>query len=77
MSVISAAAKAFGSPSMTFCQLTNERHVKTIQSIRVVATAAHFAKPRPFPKSKPQIIESPPKTEPEIRAVFAAIGFER
>ena len=77
MSVIKLAANAFGSPSITFCQLAKERHENTAHSKRVVASAAHFAKPNPLPSSRPQIAERPPKTEPEIRAVFAAAGLER
>lgn len=70
MRVMRLAAKAFGSPSANFCQLAKERHEKTTQSSRVVTRAAHLAKPRPLPSSKPQTTERPPKTEPENQRGF-------
>jgi hypothetical protein len=76
MSVMSEAAKAFGSPSITLCQLTVDRHPKTPHSNMAVTIPATRAKPKPLARSNPQTTDKPPKTEPEIRAVFAAAGFE-
>lgn len=77
MRVMSEAAKCFGSSAMTFCQEMVARMEKVTASRRVVARAAQRAHARPFSRRKPQSAERPPKSEPEMRAVFAAAGFDR
>ena len=78
IAVIREAAKTLGSPSATACQLTIERQLKAAQSISVVRSAAIKAKSRPpFSIQKPQTALRMPKVEPDMRAVFAAAGFDK
>lgn len=78
MDVINTAAKRFGSPSLTAIQVTTLRQLKAASSKTVVPVAAiHGARRPPRRNQMPHKIDREPKEPPEIRAVFAAAGFER
>lgn len=78
IAVMSEAAKTFGSPSATACQLTIERQENAAQSISVVNSAAPKANTRPpLSIQKPHRTLSMPNVDPDMSAVFAAAGFER
>ncbi len=71
------AAKSFGSPSATACQVTVARQVNAAQSIRVVTPAAKYgAFPPPLSIQNPQAALSEPKALPDFSAVFAAAGLD-
>ncbi len=78
IAVISEAAKTFGSPSATACQLTIDRHENAAQSTSVVNSAAPKATIRPpLSIQKPHRALSIPNVDPDISAVLAPAGLER
>lgn len=76
INVIKLAASSLGLPLATACQLTVERQPNTPHNITQVTSAPHLASPSPLPSKIPQATDSPPNSEPDMRAVAAVVGLE-
>jgi hypothetical protein len=77
ISVISDAAKNFGSPDAQAIQLAVERQKKTNARKPVLSKAAIRAQATPRSMSDPHTADNAPKVPPEMSAVLAVAGLER